>query len=263
MVSNTTAGAPGLAIRSEVLIAASPERVFDAWADPEEIARWYVERQVGDPRKQDRIVWFVSKADLAGEGETLAVRQADRGRRLVLENVGDEPWHGAVVDVTLTRHNGATRVVVRQTGFDDGMQDHVPNVEAGWACVLAVLKEYVEKHDGQPRRVVEASRGSASDRSLVAQALASPESVARWAGERPSRILASMPPGAVLAFDQHPGVFMVMGTGGAVVWYTGWSEGDLEPARRRAEDLAERLARAVERRPGRLAARRLSVRART
>lgn len=229
-------------VRREIVIEAPPERVFDAWADPEEIARWYVERQVGDPRADGRIVWFITCEDLDGEGEPLAVRIVERGRRLVLENVGPEPWRGTVMDLELVPEGSGTRVAIEQRGFSEPLREFAPVVASGWACTLAILREYLERHAGEPRRTAEAKREASPDPAAVAEALASADAIARWAGEAPERVLATTPHGAVVTFPGRPGVFTLMGFGGATVWYTGWGEDDLAAAKERAEELAERLA---------------------
>ena len=229
-------------VRQEIVIASPPARVFDAWTDPEEIPRWYVERQEGDPRRDERIVWFITSEDLGGEGEPFAVRAAERGRRLVLENVGEEPWRGTVLDVELLPEGDGTRVVVEQSGFSEGVRGFAPVVDSGWAQVLAILKEYLERHAGERRRTAEARRRVEPDPAVVAEAFACAEAIAEWAGEAPERVLATTPRGAVVAFPGIRGVFAFMGVGGAVVWASVWGDGDLERAKAKAEDLAERLA---------------------
>lgn len=236
-------------VRQEIVIAAPPERVFDAWTDPDEIPGWYVERQEGDPREDERIVWFITREDLDGDGVPLAVRTAERGRRLVLENVGEEPWRGTVLDVELFPEGDGTRVVVEQSGFSEGVRGFAPIIDSGWAHVLAILKEYLEHHAGERRRTAEARRRVEPDPAAVAEAVASAEAIAEWAGEAPDRVLATTSRGAVVVFPGIRGVFAFMGVGGAVVW----GDGDLERAKAKAEDLAERLAarigRRVRRRP--------------
>jgi len=234
-------------VRQEIVIAAPPARVFDAWTDPEEIPRWYVERQEGDPRRDERIVWFITSEDLGGEGEPFAVRAAERGRRLVLENVGEEPWRGTVLDVALVPEGDGTRVVVEQSGFSEGVRGFAPVVDSGWAQVLAILKEYLERHAGERRRTAEARRRVEPDPAVVAEAFGSAEAIAEWAGEAPERVLATTPRGAVVAFPGIRGVYAFMGVGGAVVWASVWGDGDLERAKAKAEDLAERLAARIGR----------------
>jgi uncharacterized protein YndB with AHSA1/START domain len=228
--------------RQEIVIAAPPARVFDAWTAPDEIPGWYVERQEGDPRRDQRIVWYVTSEDLGGEGEPFAVRTAEPGRRLVLENVGEEPWRGTVLDVELLPEGAGTRVVVEQSGFSEGVRGFAPIIDSGWAHVLAILKEYLEHHAGERRRTAEARRRVEPDPAAVAEAVASAEAIAEWAGEAPERVLATTPRGAVVAFPGIRGVFAFMGVGGAVVWASVWGDGDLEHAKAKAEDLAEQLA---------------------
>lgn len=236
---------PDSAVRQEIFIAAPPERVFDAWADPDEIARWYVQRQVGNPRRDERIVWHINCEDLCGEGEPLAVKTAELGRRLTLENVGGEPWRGTVVDVELTPEAKGTRITVTQSGFSDAVRDFAPVVASGWACVLAVLKEYVERHAGKPRSVAESRRPTAPDPSAFAYTIATPAAIARWAGQAPTRLLATTPHGAVAAFVGYAGVFTLMGVGDVAVIYTTWGEPKADEAKEKVEDLAHRLARHV------------------
>jgi len=234
-------------VRQEIVIAAPPARVYDAWTDPEEIPGWYVERQEGDPRRDERIVWFITPEDLEGDGEPFAVRTAERGRRLVLEDVGEEPWRGTVLDVALVPEGDGTRVVVEQSGFSEGVRGFAPVVDSGWAQVLAILKEYLERHAGERRRTAEARRRVEPDPAVVAEAFGSAEAIAEWAGEAPERVLAMTPRGAVVAFPGIRGVFAFMGVGSAVVWASLWGAGDLERAKRKAEDLAERLAARIGR----------------
>jgi uncharacterized protein YndB with AHSA1/START domain len=234
-------------VRREIWIEAPPARVFEAWADPERIPGWYVERQDGDPRTDERIVWFVTREDLEGDGEPLAVKVAEPGHRLVLENVGAEPWRGTVLDVRLEPEGAGTRVAVEQSAFSEGVRDFVPIVDAGWAHVLSILKEYLEHHAGERRRTTEARRKADPDPQAVAEAAASAEAIAKWAGEAPERVLSTTARGAVVTFPGWPGVFAFMGVGGVVVWASSWGDGDLEPARRKAEDLAGRLAARIVR----------------
>jgi uncharacterized protein YndB with AHSA1/START domain len=232
-------------VRQEIVIGAPAERVFEAWADPDRIAQWHVERQVGDPRRDDSIAWFVCNDDLGGDGERLAVVRVEANRRLVLTNVSGGPWHGTVLDVKLSAEGQGTRVEVMQSGFSETLATQAPVVGSGWACMLAILKEYLERYDGTLRRLVEARRNVTPDPVAVSAALASATAIQRWAGEAPARMLATTPHGAVVIFPQQQGVFTVMGVGAVIVWYTTWGGASIIAGRTKAEQLAERFATEV------------------
>ena len=199
--------------RSEIEIDAPPERVFEAWADPDEITRWYLQRQVGDPRLDGRIVWFIRDEDQSGKGESLEVLTAEPGYRLRLENVGNSAWRGTILDVDFAPAGDGTYVVVAQSGFSQEVAGAAPIVESGWTCVLAVLKEYLEHHSGRPRHMAMASRDVRLDSSAVAEALESGGAIAEWIGERPKALLATTPHGAVVSLPGFSGAFTLMGAG--------------------------------------------------
>lgn len=58
----------GRIIRAEMETSATPDQAWEAWADPEKIAQWFVDRATGEPR---------------GRG----MEQRIRGRKFRLENV--------------------------------------------------------------------------------------------------------------------------------------------------------------------------------
>ncbi len=225
------------AVRHQVLIQASRERVFEAWTHPDELARWYVDRAEGDPRVDRRITWVI-----AGQAHPLEVTVCEAGWRLVLTNVSAGPWQGSVIDVALIREGRRTLAVLAQRGFADALEPLVPNVDAGWQVMLAVLKEYVEQHAGEPRRETTVKREVVVDPVAVAEALGGgAAAIAAWAGEAPTRVLASTPRGALAAWAGIPGVFTFMGVNGVVVRHTAWGDADPGEGQARAAVLADRL----------------------
>lgn len=219
------------------VIRAPPEAVFEAWCAPEQIARWYVDAAEGDPRDQAQIGW-----QLGEETEPLAVTTCEPTRRLVLTNVSDGAWEGSAVDVTIEPVEDGTRCTVVQRAIPEALADHVPNVQAGWACTLALLKEHLEHHAGQDRRVAEAIETVDVAEKRAAEALGSAEAIASWAGQPPARVLATTPRGAVVAFEGLPGAFTLMAAHAVIVWYTTWGEEELGEAQARTEALCQALA---------------------
>jgi uncharacterized protein YndB with AHSA1/START domain len=227
----------------EVVIECPPARVFEAWANPVEIAHWYVERAEGDVQLGRQITWT-----LGGVDQRLEVTVLDPGRHLVLTNVGSDDWKGTVLDVSFEPEGapGSTRVALEQTTPSPALQDFLPAVDSGWACTLAVLGEYLLHHANARRIMVEAHTACAVEIAAVTDALASADAIADWAGERPDRVLVSAPRGAVVAFTGFPGVFTVMGVGGAHVSYSTWGDTRLEATKARVAELTNRLSARIE-----------------
>jgi uncharacterized protein YndB with AHSA1/START domain len=232
-------------VHQERTILASPRQVFEAWTDPEAIARWYVDRAAGNPCTDDEVAWF-----LGGEQFLLEVDECVADERLVMTNVSPASWRGTVLDLRLSAVEGGTLVSVEQRNFPDALRQHVPNVDAGWVCTLALLAESLEHHAGQRRHHLKAVREMPVDREAVGQAFVNASSVARWLGEPPARLLAATPRGIVLALRGFSGIFTVMAVDGLAVRYDAWDTHDLALAQAKADLLVDRLAAEV---PGAIA----------
>ncbi len=227
-----------IVVRREMVIEASPARVFDAWADPGQIAHWYAEQGEGDARQDKQVKWVIG-----GRAQPLEVTAMEPDRRILLTNVGTDEWAGTVLDLTFEPEGapGSTRLVLEQTTPAESLQDFMPAVDSGWACALAVLSEYLVHHAGDPRMQVEAHTPGRIDVAMAVEALASLDAIADWAGDRPARLLVSAPRGAVVAFAEFPGVFTIMGVGGANVFYATWGELSLVPVKAKVAALTDRL----------------------
>lgn len=228
-------------VRQETVIQASPDLVFEAWADPEEIAAWYVERAEGDPREERIVEWYLGE-----EPEPLEVTTCQPGEHLVLTNVSVGPWRGTILDIELTPVGDGTRLVLTQETTAHELAGFVPIVDSGWACSLAILKVYLEDHAGRSRWTVEARRPIEPDPELTARALASGTTIEAWSGQMPERVLASTPHGAVVGFPGFPGVFTMMAANEVVVWYSTWDDEELDPVEDMVAALADRLLERVD-----------------
>lgn len=231
------------AVRQELVVNAPPARVFEAWTDPLHVARWYVERADGDPREDSRVAWVI-----AGSTEPFEVNVCAPSHRLVLTHVGEPPWRGTVIDIALRPERGGTRVIVEHYAFPAALRGHVPVLRSGWACNLAVLREYVERHWDQRLDRVEARMEVDPNPLAVATALRDAESIRHWAEEAPERVLASTAHGAVFALRGFPGVYVVSGAGAVSVWYATWggSGSDAREAQRKTQELAGRFVARVQ-----------------
>lgn len=137
----------GRMIRAEIRTGATPEQAWDAWADPEKIAAWFVDRAVGKATPGSIMTWYF---DDFGFAQPLKVMDAIRGERFVLKW---EPPEGdpGILEVEIAREGGVTVVRLVNSGFREGAQwdDEYQGTASGWHMSLAILKHYLENFAGQ------------------------------------------------------------------------------------------------------------------
>lgn len=133
-------------VEAELRTSASPDAVWSAWAEPERTAQWFVDRAAGSAQPGDTLVWLWESF-----GEVrYRVEAAEAPRRLVLASA--QPPE--VLEVTIRREGGQTVLRVVNSGFLDAPEydDVVAGVRSGWTLALAVLREYLERAFGRPKR---------------------------------------------------------------------------------------------------------------
>jgi uncharacterized protein YndB with AHSA1/START domain len=168
----------GRAVRREIRIAVPPRAVWDAWAEPEEIARWFVDRAEGSMRDAATVTWrfeafgFSVPVEIfaAVPGEYLAFGGALTGRPPALQ------------EVILEHRGGETLLRVVNSGFGDGAQwdEEYEGVDSGWVMALATLKHQLERYPGRSRHHLLAVRPTALDFAALQPRLATEEGLRRW-----------------------------------------------------------------------------------
>lgn len=142
-----------------LLIGASPERVLAAFFDPGALARWWLAvRSVTTPRP---LGVYAVEWDPATEADPLLGRLGGVFYGIVMEHkpgreffVADawwippdgDPMGPMSLQVDCTPEDGACRVRVRQSGFEDTprFRRYYGIIERGWHISLAALKTYLE-----------------------------------------------------------------------------------------------------------------------
>ena len=210
--------APPLSADGELVLtrtfAAPPGRVFAAWADPEQFARWFgpwnctVQVVTMDVRPGGALHFchqFPGGEDVWVAG---VYREVDEPRRIVFTTHFSDPAGGRVerpgfprdmrVTATFAERDGGTEMTVRHAGLEVDQGE-----VQGWAETLDRLGEHLsaprsphqpsagkeamspttfDAPAGEP--VVVMSRTFAAPRALVWKACTEPEHVARWWGPR-------------------------------------------------------------------------------
>jgi uncharacterized protein YndB with AHSA1/START domain len=129
-------------VRLEITTAASPEAVFEALLEPEQLSRWMM--------ANDATVEPVAggRYDLGwpdGWGRPLAILELEPAKRLKY-SWSDPDVEGTVVTWELEGADGATRITLVHSGF--GSATSGDEYYGGWADFLVRLKWMVEKGAG-------------------------------------------------------------------------------------------------------------------
>ncbi len=139
----------GRQMRLEIRIAAPRERVYAAWADPDKITQWFTDRARGEATPGGTVTWIF---DEFGYEMPYEVKDAVPGERFALggQLPGRPPF---LLEITLASEGGETVLTLVNSGFLEGgaWDEEYEGIHSGWALGLRILKEYVERHFGQPK----------------------------------------------------------------------------------------------------------------
>lgn len=169
----------GRRVEKEVRVAASPERVWRALADPARLAEWFVDRAEGPVEDGGTYTWFWDKAGFEVPNRVVI---AEPPSRLELETA--MPWGGArVLEVRISvAGGGETHVRLVDSGFREGADwdEEYEGVDSGWEMALAMMKHYVERHFGEPRTELMVERPARFEHAELPSHFSTTEGLARW-----------------------------------------------------------------------------------
>jgi uncharacterized protein YndB with AHSA1/START domain len=165
-------------ISCEMRTSAPPEHAFAAWAEPDRIAHWFVDRAFGDVRPGGVMTWVFEKFGYEIPYPVLEVKPPEK---LVLggQIPGGPTFH---LEITISREGGETVVRLFNSGFRDGAQwdDEYQGVASGWRMSLAILRHYLEAHYGTAKRSVLVLRPATFDYATVLPWFTEPTKLSRW-----------------------------------------------------------------------------------
>ena len=146
-MTTTTRKHHGRVIDTDVRIDATPLRVWEAWANPEHIANWFVDRAEGVAAPGEVMKWFFDSFNLE---LPVPIIEAKPGKTFVTGG-GDAPGpHGLpyLMEITITKQAGTTTMRLVNSGFspDAKFDDEYDGVVSGWKCALATLKHWLERY---------------------------------------------------------------------------------------------------------------------
>jgi uncharacterized protein YndB with AHSA1/START domain len=130
--------------------SASPEQVYQAWADPEKISQWFTDKAEGKAELGATITWIFEKFNYRIPYEVIA---AEPGKRFAIRWTPPPGRPPGVLEVTIETQGGSTILRLVNSGFLEGAdwQNEFDGIESGWIMALAILRHYLENYFGQPR----------------------------------------------------------------------------------------------------------------
>jgi uncharacterized protein YndB with AHSA1/START domain len=168
----------GRMIHAEVKASATPEQAWEAWADPEKIAQWFVDRATGEAKRGGTMTWFFDKF---GYVIPYKILDAVPGELIVYKWEPQEGLPG-ILEVRIAREGGATAVRVIQSGFREGAEwdDEYEGVSSGWKIALGILKFYLENHFARGRTMTFVFRPAKFAYEQVLKYFLEPAKLAAW-----------------------------------------------------------------------------------
>lgn len=200
----------GRTIEAETRITTTPARAWAAWAEPEQIANWFVDRAEGRAAPGEVMTWMF---DAFNYRQPVPIQEATPGDTLVIGS-GDQPGphgHPYMLEITIAADGGETIVRLVNSGFCEGasFDDEFDGVASGWKMALATLKQWLERYPDARRRHHIVFEPAAFAAARLRALYATVEGRRRWlepllAADAP--VLADTGREVLLAWDARGGV---------------------------------------------------------
>jgi len=237
----------GDSLKTEVRIAAAPERVWACLTENPEIAAWFPDQARGEVAPGEVLTWVFEGFHTA----EYSVLEVEDGRRLVLE--GQSPMGpNPKLIFQLEPAEGSTILRLENTGMPPAtpeFEDLVAGMMSGWTLAFRGLRHYLENHHGAARQRMSAFAPADFDWPQLAPYFREPARLAEWlttsgevppaggevrlelqgAGSLTGEVLARTDREVMLSWREADGVLQLkafgMGPGKRQVGLDGWGYG--------------------------------------
>ena len=182
----------GRTLKLEMRTTATPQQVWEAWADPKKLSQWFTDDARGEATPGTTMYWIFQKF---GYEIPYEVVDAIPGELLALggQLPGRPPF---LLEVSIEREGGETVLRLVNSGFLDGAakwDEEYEGVSSGWEMSLGLLRYYLERHFGEPKRAFLLIEPAALPPSEMLKWFTAAELLAEWLAEDGSDVRA---PGA-------------------------------------------------------------------
>ena len=171
----------GRVIDTSIRLRASPQQVWEAWADPQQIANWFVDRAEGEARAGSTMKWFFEAFNYALD---IPILEAEPGRTFV---TGGGPQPGPdglpyLMEITIQKSGAVTVLNLVNSGFSEEPDKHgtFRDTESGWKCALLTLKFWLERYPALRRRRTIVMQPSTHPPARLHELYATPEGRRQW-----------------------------------------------------------------------------------
>jgi uncharacterized protein YndB with AHSA1/START domain len=239
----------GRIIDTTIRLKTTPMRAWQAWADPQQIANWFVDRAEGEGRAGNSVRWFF---DTFGYQMDIPVVESEPGKTFV--TAGDDGPDGLpyLMEITITKDGGETVMNLVNSGFADDPKkdDNFEGTVSGWAHALATMKVWLEQYPMRTRHHDLVVRPVPHTVQQLRPFYATVEGRAKWMPPdlaHTGEVLCDSGPEVLLAAPERDGVIALK----SFAWSTGRMLGvdvSVWPAADAAtEDAKARINRALDR----------------
>ena len=161
---------------TELEIDASPDEVWRALTEAEQLMRWFPQRAEVTPGRGGSMKW--SWGDGWDWETSIEAWEPGRLLRLVQDYAPSDGAERAVVamEFTLESRAGKTRLRLVHSGFGHGAawDNEIDSISEGWPSELRSLRFYLERHQGRDRHLARVSRSVSGSPLAVWQKLTGP-----------------------------------------------------------------------------------------
>jgi uncharacterized protein YndB with AHSA1/START domain len=140
----------GRIIDTTLRIKSTPQRVWEAWADPQHIANWFVDRAEGEGRAGNTVTWFF---DTFGYEMKIPVTESEPGKTFVTAGQDGPDGMPYLMEITISQEGGETVMHLVNSGFseDPKKDDSYKGTVSGWAHALTTMKVWLERYPTRRR----------------------------------------------------------------------------------------------------------------
>jgi uncharacterized protein YndB with AHSA1/START domain len=172
----------GRVIKTSIPLDSSPMKAWEAWADPQQIANWFVDRAEGKAEAGATMKWFFEAFNYALD---VPIVEAEPGRTFVTGGGPGPDGLPYLMEITIEQDGGRTVMNLVNSGFSEAPEKDrsFKDTVSGWQCALATLKVWIERYPALKRKRAIVMRPSTHAPARLHQLYAAREDRRRWLGD--------------------------------------------------------------------------------